>query len=204
MLEELEKLISFIEQEYIEFNERWKASQLYSEVNLRKNEVYQIEEDKDILNRIFDYRKFLNENNINLIINVRRFNTENVTVNIRTKTKNSIEYKIKNYIKNHENGKVPINKCLNDLFGIRIICSENFTKNQIMNYIKEKNRNLKCIDSSKGEYKAIHVYFKKDNFSFPWELQIWNKCNEETNIISHEKYKQDYAKWEQENKGGKK
>lgn len=30
------------------------------------------------------------------------------------------------------------------------------------------------------------------------------KIDETNNIISHEKYKQDYVKWENENKGGKK
>lgn len=47
------------------------------------------------------------------------------------------------------------------------------------------------------------VYFKEDNFSFQWELQVWNKEDEENNINSHKKYKQDYTKWEIENKGGK-
>ena len=26
--------------------------------------------------------------------------------------------------------------------------------------------NLKCIDSSKNEYKATHIYFRKDNYTF--------------------------------------
>ena len=38
----------------------------------------------------------------------KKFNSENATVNIRTKAKNSIEFKIENYIKNHENGKLKI------------------------------------------------------------------------------------------------
>lgn len=63
----------------------------------------------------------------------KQFNTENAKVNIRTKAKNSIEYKIKNYIENHENGKVPINKCLNDLFGIRIICTKKIKMNKLNN-----------------------------------------------------------------------
>lgn len=71
-----------------------------------------------------------------------------------------------------------------------------------MEFINMRHENLKCIDSSKKEYKATHIYFKQDNFNFQWELQIWNKIDEVNNIISHEKYKQDYAKWERENKGG--
>lgn len=50
-------------------------------------------------------------------------------INTRVKTHNSIEYKIENYRSNHEDGKIPINKCLNDLYGIRIILSEDISKN---------------------------------------------------------------------------
>ena len=107
---------------------------------------------------------------------------------------------IENYIKNHEEGKIPINKCFNDLFGIRIICNEELSFDKIVKLINNKYSNLKCIDSSKNEYKATHIYFKKDNFTFQWELQVWNKTDEIRNINSHEKYKQDYIKWENENK----
>ena len=137
----------------------------------------------------------------------KKFNNNNTTVNIRTKSKNSIEYKIKNYNENHENGKVPISKCFNDLFGIRIICSKELSFNEILELINIKYNNLKCIDSSKNEYKATHIYFKKNNYTFQWELQIWNKKDEINNINSHEKYKQDYVKWEKENQdkiGGEK
>lgn len=48
----------------------------------------------------------------------------------------------------------------------------------------------------------IYLEFSKDNYSFPWELQIWNRIDEESNLESHKKYKQDYVRWEAENKGG--
>ncbi len=41
----------------------------------------------------------------------------------------------------------------------------------------------------------------KNNFCFQWELQVWNKIDEINNINSHERYKQDYVRWENENKG---
>ena len=202
MFEELEKLIDFIQSEYIEFNKKWKESNYYSKINLRNNLVCDLLDNELILEAIFNYREFINESNIQLIMDFKQFNTENSKVNVRTKTKNSIEYKIKNYIENHENGEIPIDKCLNDLFGIRIIMNKRLTYNQIVEFIRTKYKNLKCIDSSKKEYKATHIYFKQDNFNFQWELQIWNKEDENNNINSHEKYKQDYVKWEKENKGG--
>lgn len=204
MIKELERLISFIQKEYIEFNEKWQNSNYYSKINLKNNLVCDLLENEEILNTIFNYREFINENNIQLLMDFKQFNNDEAKVNIRAKTKNSIEYKIKNYILNHENGQIPINKCINDLFGIRIICTEEITNKQITELVESKFKNLKCIDSSKQEYKATHIYFKQDNFNFQWELQVWNKVDEINNINSHEKYKQDYVKWEQENKGGNK
>lgn len=204
MLDELENLISFIQNEYIQFNAKWQNSDYYFKFDLKNNLIVDLSENEQMLNTIFNYREFINENNIQLLLDFKRFNTKNAKVNIRTKAKNSIEYKIKNYIENHENGKIPINKCLNDLFGIRIICAEKMGYAQITELIKYKFKNLKCIDSSKQDYKATHIYFRQGNFNFQWELQVWNREDEMNNINSHEKYKQDYIKWEKENKGGNK
>lgn len=202
MLEELDKLINFIQIEYIKFTIKWEQSDYYLKINLKNTLVCDILENKILLDAIINYREFINENNIQLVMDFKQFSTEKSRVNIRTKAKNSIEYKIKNYIENHENGKVSINKCFNDLFGIRIICKDVITYHEIVNLINNKYSDLKCIDSSKKDYKAIHIYFKKNNLSFQWELQVWNKVDEINNIESHEKYKQDYVKWENENKGG--
>lgn len=202
MLEELDKLINFIQTEYIDFTTKWEQSNYYSKINLKNTVVCDILENKVLLDAIINYREFINENNIQLVLDFKQFTTEKSKVNIRTKAKNSIEYKIKNYMENHENGKVPINKCFNDLFGIRIISKDGLTYNEIENLITNKYGNVKCINSSKKEYKATHIYFKKNNFSFQWELQIWNKIDEINNIQSHERYKQDYVRWENENKGG--
>lgn len=120
MLEELDNLINFIQTEYIDFTEKWEQSDYYSKINLKDTLVCDVLENKILLDAIISYREFINENNIQLVMDFKQFNTNKSKVNIRTKAKNSIEYKIKNYIKNHENGKVPINKCFNDLFGIRL------------------------------------------------------------------------------------
>lgn len=125
-------------------------------------------------------------------------------VTARVKAQNSIEYKIQNYkTEKHEYGKVPINKCFNDLFGIRIILDSLLSFDQISSFIESTYPGkYKCIDSSKNAYKAVHLYFKKSNQSFPWELQIWNACDVESNFNSHKKYKQEYTTWEKESKEG--
>lgn len=204
MLEELDKLIDFIQTEYVQLTTKWEQSDYYTKINLKNNQVYDLLEDKLMLDTIVNYREFINQNNIQLLMDMNKFNSENAKVNSRTKAKNSIEYKIENYIKNHENGKIPISKCFNDLFGIRIICKEELTFYEILKLVNTKYNNLKCIYSLRNDYKATHIYFKKDNYAFQWELQVWNKIDEANNIISHEKYKQDYVRWENENKGGKK
>lgn len=204
MLYELNNLIEFIQEEYLQFNDKWRNSKYFDKINLKNTLVKDLMEDRLMLDVAFNYREFINENNIQLMKDFKQFNSSKAKVSSRAKTKNSIEYKIENYVKNHENGELPINKCLNDLFGIRIICKEVLTYNQIKELVENQYENLKCIDSSKKVgYKATHIYFKEDNFHFQWELQIWNEKDEENNIKSHEKYKQDYVIWEKENKGGK-
>lgn len=202
MIEELENLIEFIQKEYREITEKWENSIYYSKINWKNTLVFNLLENKELLDAIICYRDFINENIIQLLMDFKQFNTDTAKVNIRAKAKNSIEYKIENYIKNHENGKVPVNKCFNDLFGIRIICRDEMSNEQITKMINMKYKYLKCIDSSKKEYKATHIYFKKDNYTFQWELQVWNISDEKNNIKSHERYKQDYVRWENENKGG--
>ena len=145
MLEELERLIKFIEQEYFEFNKQWKESNYYYEINLRKKTINDLIDD-NILNAIFNYREFINEKNTKLIIDFMHFNTTKAKVNVRTKTRNSIEYKKENYIANHNNGEIPINKCFNDLFGIRIICMEELSKEQVLlllNELTHQKRNIR-------------------------------------------------------------
>lgn len=202
MFEELEKLIDFIIGEYSKISEEWKKSPLFDSINQKDKLVRDINDDNNILNTILNYRRFINEWNIELDPALKYLDLVS-DVNSRVKAQNSIEYKISNYMsEKHEFGKVPLNKCFNDLYGIRIIFDESIKFEDIKKFIDEKyNRALKCYDASKGDYVATHIYFKSGNYCFQWELQIWDKEHEESNLISHDKYKQDYTKWETENKG---
>ena len=202
MEEEFKCLIAFITNEYIKMNCLWRNDKLYKKINFNKILVKDIYNEKDVFETILNYRAFLNEKNIEFVENIQKFNTENITISARVKAINSIEYKIKNYVKNHENGEIPIKKCINDLFGVRIICNEKMEYNFISEFVGSNYPKLKCINSSKKEYVATHIYFRENNNSFPWELQIWSKDCEKSNIRSHALYKQDYTKWEAENKGG--
>lgn len=203
-MSELDELIILIQKHYNNINKLWKNSGRYLPLNMKKTRVEDVYYNEQLLFYIFNYRGFINDNIMELVDHIQ----DNFFVNIvssRVKSLNSIQYKIKNYKMYHENGKIPLKKCLNDIFGIRIILNE-INYEEVYIALKIKYPNLKIIKSVKGNYKAIHIYFGNDNnMNFQWELQVWNKKQEKVNLLSHTKYKQEYTKWEQENilsKGG--
>lgn len=97
-----------------------------------------------------------------------------------------------------EDGKGPVNKCLNDLFGCRVILDFDSLDNAF-SILKEKLADFTFIKINKKynkDYEAIHIYFKGlGNTYFPWELQIWHKDKEKSNKLSHALHKQSYLEW---------
>ncbi len=89
-MEELIKLINFIQMEYKLLNNKWQKSEDFIRINLHNKQVCDVIQDELILNSIFKYREFINKNNIQLIMDFKQFNTNTSKVNIRTKNKNSI------------------------------------------------------------------------------------------------------------------
>ena len=200
---ELEKLINFIIKKYDEINLEWEKNENYNQLNMKKIQVADVYIDKEKLNYIFNYRNFINDKFPYIFSELQQIGfLSNVTS--RVKALNSIQYKIENYKLNHEDGKIPLKKCLNDLLGFRIVLLNDIDYNSVKSYIKDIFPSLKCIKSTKKEYDAVHIYFgNENNKKFQWELQLWNKSKEKTNLKSHAEYKQDYTKWEsRNNKGG--
>lgn len=200
MLKELDDLIERILLVYEDVSGQWVKSEKYLRVNLKKTCVSRVQKEAGILDLIWAYRNFIEDNGViaNTAFELNKFRQ---TISIRIKTQNSIEYKIEKYIFSREKGMVPVNKCLNDLVGIRVFISDDVSHKNIREHIDDSYPKLKCIDSSKDDYIATHIYFKTDNFSFPWELQIWRTEDRENNLKSHKQYKQEYIKWE--NSGGR-
>ncbi len=54
MLDELENLISFIQNEYIQFNEKWQNSDYYFKFDLKNNLIVDLSENEQMLNTIFN------------------------------------------------------------------------------------------------------------------------------------------------------
>ncbi|CAM3813315.1 MULTISPECIES: nucleotidyltransferase family protein [Paenibacillus] len=124
---------------------------------------------------------------------------------MRIKQKDSIINKLFHYkYDKQEQGGVPINKCLNDLLGFRIMIEDfDHTCEEVLSFHEEINSNtykMFCYNASKGDYKATHLYFYGENKYFPWELQIWNPLNSEQNELSHKEHKskRSYINWPHE------
>lgn len=198
-MDELERLVKFIHNEYNTLNEKWKNQDQYTSLNMKKTRVEDIYLNDKILDYVYEYIAFLKTNTMDMefMSNEMKKLGINSKVNNRIKALNSIQLKIEKYKNSPEKGKIPINKCLNDLLGFRIICNKDINYQDVLKLKQEKFPFLKCINAKRGEYRAIHIYFgKEDNKNFQWELQVWNKCMERSNLISHAKHKQEYIKWE--------
>ena len=201
VFDELKDLIDYIQTVYTEITNEWLHGER-TKINLKKYQVCDIYVDGTIYKSIIGYVQLLNERSANITLQLSSACSCQVTA--RVKAQNSIEYKIQNYkTDRHEFGRIPINKCVNDLFGVRIILESPLTFEEIHAFVEETYQGkYRCIDSSKLDYKAVHLYFRENNQSFPWELQIWNRCDVESNFASHKKYKQEYTTWEKESKEG--
>lgn len=200
--DEYRLIFSCIHKNYMKYCESWDCTR-ESIFNLKKKNICDIFNPKSMLDVNFEryihsFRTDLYSLYLKIIMELDKEIklSQGVKFIGRVKTEDSILNKI--YKKsNEQKGKFPINNCLNDLLGLRII--DPFY-NENMLYIKSE---LKlCIDNgykirhmdrlNKG-YKAHHVYFKRNNFSFPIELQIWNEEDEISNLKLHGEYKQGYV-----------
>jgi len=198
-MNEVYKLIEYIMLMHNKINDMWKKSNDYYPLNMKTCRVHDIYNDEKLLFYVFNYRNFINKHTINIIEDIQTLKLNN-SVDTRVKALNSIQDKISKYENKKEKGKIPIKKCLNDIYGLRIILNDDITYENIKEYVENKYDKLKCILAYREKYKAVHVYFgTSDNKNFQWELQIWNKKDKKNNLISHFKYKQAYTKWEKDN-----
>ena len=202
-LSELEILLKDVYEIYQKVCKDWEYR--YKIYNQSKYTVKDMLNDIKKLLDVFTYRDFLNNDEMLKIIQVSNLNN---VAHSRVKQYNSIIYKVANYYTKKikgEFGTMSINKCLNDVFGLRVITEVDFNFQDVKDLIQKKFPKFKCINSSKGDYRAIHIYVKQDNFHYFWEVQLWYKGDEKKNHESHKKHKQEYTKWEKlfvEKKGG--
>lgn len=124
--------------------------------------------------------------------------TENFKFTSRIKTRESLIQKVLKKMKEDE-GKFSINKCINDLLGLRIIDNHyKENKKHIDNIVEELKKTGSKVKSIERDlvtgYKAYHIYIIRDNYTFPIEIQIWDKEHEKKNIDLHSEHKENYLK----------
>lgn len=143
---------------------------------------------RDFQDLIVSYKVELNRN----IIKVSDIQNKFVGIRYRIKQAESISEKILYYMSEiHEFGKVPLNKCLNDFLGFRILVKD---LEYVYCALQSDNRVTgiaKMYLRTDGDYRGIHLYFKNGNNKFfPWELQIWDIGQSHLNELSHKEHKQ--------------
>ncbi|HII4481711.1 hypothetical protein [Clostridium perfringens] len=186
-----------INDEYTKYCNKW-IEKVVKKYNLRKTCVCDIYSKNNGIDK--DFKEFMDcfiEGlallSITIAYKINNFNSE-LKIRSRVKDPQSILDKIN---KKSQGDKYPINKCLNDLFGLRIVDS-NYKENidNIIDYLECSEYNIRKMSRIKEDYKGYHIYFKQDkNIYFPIELQIWDSEDEFNNYESHKVYKEDYVNW---------
>ena len=111
----------------------------------------------------------------------------------RVKTRENIDDKIERFSSRED--QYPVNNWLNDIFGARIIRTADVIKS-VMDLLDDWQEELGLKNwylRDKEGYRGLHIDFKnKNNFYFPWELQIWDAEDLQSNIKNHEKFKRNF------------
>lgn len=120
----------------------------------------------------------------------------------RGKNRGSSLNKLTYYRHGKANSSIPLQKCMNDLLGFRIIINQEFDYQELLNQIQNSDRLetslFRPYVRTDEVYQGIHLYFKSENNKFfPWELQIWKKLDADLNEEAHRKHKEKrkYLTW---------
>lgn len=137
-----------------------------------------------------------------VLVNGLGINKSTAILRCRGKNRESVLNKLYYYRHEKSDSNIPIQKCLNDIYGFRLIIETELGYEKILGKIK-KSKALKVklfrpYVRKDEKYQAIHIYFKSsNNIYFPWELQIWKKEDKEVNENEHKthKSKRKYINW---------
>lgn len=191
-------VIGKIWETYKLINDEWdkylKVNKLAS-YNQSSKQVRDIILYDDIKNNIMEYRTFLLKHYFQILQIFKNIDC----VDIRIKAQASILSKIERYSTNPKTdfGRSAINKCFNDLLGFRCILPNKYKVKDLFDLLidTEIMGHVKIQDGGERDtgYKAVHIYFKSDNYHYRWEFQIWSDQDAQNNYDSHKKFKQNYT-----------
>ncbi|HCQ5685445.1 TPA: hypothetical protein OLY49_002869 [Clostridioides difficile] len=129
-------------------------------------------------------RKFNKDDIFKEIRNISRYlNTRKIDfkfpVSYRIKSYHSCLIKYDKYYPNME-----LNKCFNDLLGIRIIVDSYYElfEQDLSSFRLADMRTGKANDDG---YRGVHLYYQKSNLHYPIELQINTKVDRQINDLLH-------------------
>lgn len=78
----------------------------------------------------------------------------------------------------------PATSILNDILGIRMRVAEYPSLISIPDYLRYVD--LTQPKENDSGYRGIHLYYRKDNYHYPIEIQLWSDADYEINGILHE------------------
>lgn len=181
----VKQLVSEINRIHQEFSDRYLDQDGANTVKLSRT-IRRVPKE-----HIYDYRLTLHESINDYLMKANI----DIKYYYRVKTRESIEDKILRYSQRED--QYPVNNWLNDIFGARIVLTSEEIE-EVMDCLDDwqDELNLKnWYERNKDGYKGIHIYFKnRSNFYFPWELQIWDVDDVESNVKSHERLKRNFLK----------
>lgn len=207
-LNELKEKITILNDVHKTFSEEF-YNDFNGDYNLRKMKVREAFEERFYNLSFLDYIE-------NYITNLAAYTSINTVLDglasnnlgefrSRIKQKDSILNKLNDYHNRKEKiveGDLIVQKCLNDLFGCRFIIPnfdyENDLMLKLLCELKEDLPLMHFYYRNRNGYKGLHIYFKNaNNHYFPWELQLWNSEDEESNERAHKihKSKREYISW---------
>lgn len=159
-------------------------------INFNSVKVYEISQDNETLAYIRRYINFINKQAA-LITPCFDYSILDRT---RVKDPLSVKQKLESYCNKKEKGRIKTHKCLNDLFGFRVVVDDPIDCEILTKELQEIfPSEIIITNSSKLDgYKAVHVYTPAANGHFKWELQIWDRESYDLNISLHESHKRKY------------
>ncbi|MBW3349713.1 hypothetical protein [Limosilactobacillus reuteri] len=159
-IEILSETISLINQLYLNYNQIYFSGhpKIYKMNKTSCTDAL----NEEILFTIPKYLDLLNQYKLNEI----NTSCKNLLPYLRYRIKRyktaTEKLRAKSFLERTGEGAYNIGKVINDLMGFRLILPD-------VNMNKDNG------------YKAFHCYFKENNKTFPWELQIWDIQDEEQN-----------------------
>jgi ppGpp synthetase/RelA/SpoT-type nucleotidyltranferase len=182
-ISQVKQLVSEINRLHQQFSNDYFETGIIEKINLSRTIKHVPAE------HIYKYRLTLHEciNDYLMTANI------NIKYFYRVKTRESIDDKIGRFSSRED--QYPVNNWLNDIFGARIILSAdqiNLVMDLLDDWQDELNLKNWYLRDKEG-YRGLHIDFKnKNNFYFPWELQIWDVEDIQSNIQNHEKFKRNF------------